>query len=599
MRRVFADRIRYELTKLMKATTPLRLTPQNLAKLSFWGAVASLTILLFVRSCSHIFFDYDSIVLLECAQRWANGKGLTTSLVVHHPQDISAEPQHPLLRWWAPGIALVIGLLLKTGLSLEAAAKIGYLVPVFLGWLGWLLLIQKHILAQSQIQWYHTIIVIFAPLLLILPLDLDENTLWACIPWAGMIASRFVGTHLFRSCFLYGLLCGIAVVFCHQSYVLVLAGGIVLLSLNKSLLTKVTAGSVLLAPVVLTRIPLSLFGFATPEYLKVAPSHLMHLAQNIYQIFEHLGIKPLIGLLGIAFPNSILLPIDQLTQQIPYLGYFTTALLVLSAVACYVLYQKSKPSLSGKEHVFLYFSAVFYGYLLQLFLLTIICGYNYYFLNFLQYYRNLSALTLFLFLFLTLQILNKTPSLRKLSNGICTITAVYVVVWLVTGLVQEYSDLKTRVVGYSYPGQEELRYRKSLAEIRPGDLNLPINQIPKNAIVYSYVSSYLSIKYPDAHFSIRPFPTKTQWRNSYTSKELVLYFITENADSITANYFINKFQGVPDEELYLTKEFQRMPELSLLNARLPFNNKHCLLFRARLPNGWRGESLFAEETTSP
>lgn len=210
---------------------PVRMDSGRLVRILLTAAV----LIVLLRIPAPFEVGSDQSLQLEAAARLASGLGLTTTHSQPSSLDFNAPFEPRLLASWPPGLSLIMGGLLKSGLPLLVALKLLYSTVTLVGWLGWALLIRRFLSAPIEIGTkrypIHLLIAAILPVLFTPKWDGTDIFLWTVVPYLVILlnGSKFATAFPVRSAAAAGLLFGFACSIRYASAFAGAAAGLVLL----------------------------------------------------------------------------------------------------------------------------------------------------------------------------------------------------------------------------------------------------------------------------------------------------------------------------------------------------------------------------------
>ena len=556
-------------------------------------ALASVLVVVATRMALPVLLENDSPVIFECAWRWSLGLGLTSSLFIEHPLNLADEPIYPTLTWWAPGAPLTLGLLLKLGFEQELSYRIYMLGTVLIGWAGWLAIARKYLSEFLSKNIFAGLIFSLLPLHFTPMRDPDEMAGWALLPWIAYSFAGILSTKWLVASVICGILSAVSIFYRNSCLHYVAVASFSMLFLPVTWKKKLLLFFIICGPSTLMWLTLDAIVDIAAEYLNSEPDSWTKKLFLFSDAMFHAGLVPILSIVYQLLPGNLSRDIKEYSDgyvDLVWINWFIwTALAVFIFSSCLKL-RIRYPQLASL--VFLLFSLVI-SFPLFLALVTISIDNSYYLTRNVMYYNILSVCWFFIGIILIASI----PKQGNIINFLTKIFSIYLIILSALALFSNTSKARKNIIGYHYKAKKFGNERLSFFLISRTELQTNIFREIPPGIVYTETPYYYTMLFPELGHKFRPLPYRTVWQKIYASKPVILYFITQE-DSMPVPPDIFRVTARGKNNMAPIHELKLLPGWTRLPGTFKQHGKTCVLYRADIPAGWRGESLFNQEELS-
>jgi hypothetical protein len=564
----------------------------------------ALSILSFVifRATQSVFLNYDGMALAEAAWRYSQGLGLTSSLFVEHSQDISEPAVKKVLTWWAPMAPITVGTLVKWGMSLSEAHTAYYTFWLFVLWSGWFFITARYLADWLCSHNFVALVLAFSPWFFTPQRDIDEIAFTALIPWTAISVTLLSQGKMLSGCLLTGLLTFGCIIFCNQAVGLAFVTMMIVLAVGKGALLKLTAAISVGVAIFAGLFVKKLLSASTPEYITPTFESISGLLSLAFSYANNIGVAPLLAVTDFILPMFVTSHLTEIHNK-GFLPGLITLLFFLCLLCFITLKIKKNSRLQDTRAV------------LVLYLTALVCLWPFFILtsdlflpgeqrlgNEKPYYLQAVPLVLFLMPLALLCFFNNSH-LRFLNKS-AAVFLIYIIVFTISGLNANISRARENIFGYNFKKTQWMKHNDWLIQLQDKDYDLSalIGQPP--GIVFSSGTTKMALVNKNSPHEIRPVPLRSYWRKAYTSKPVTLYFILEESKPPKPLGILKATVKDRSEYSPPLRELLALPGWRMIEGEIKFCRTHDLkgitckemrIYRADLPAGWRGESLFAQE----
>jgi len=565
--------------------------------------IFALSIVSFVafRSTQAVFLNYDGMALAEAAWRYSQGLGLTSSLFVEHSLDISEPAVRKVLTWWAPMAPITVGTLVKWGMSLSEAHTAYYTFWLFVLWSGWFFITARYLAGWLRLHPFVALLIAFSPWYFSPQRDIDEIVMNALIPWATVSVVLLHRDKVFYGSALAASVCFVTAIYCNQAVGLIFITLLAILAVANKPSAKLFGAATLVIAFVASWIMKKSLSAASPEYLRPTFESFTDLLSLAFKYANIIGIAPLLCITDFVLPISVTHFLTGLHEKERIPGLIT--IIVLLFVLCYLVFKIKKNLASGDS-----LSAwVFY-------LATILCVWPLFIITcdlFLPgeqrlgkekpYYLTSVPAVLFLTAGV-LAVLFKNSRL-KTCNKLAGVFFVYMTVFTLTGLCAPVSRAGENINGYKFKKNQWMKNDDCLIQLEQHDYDLGALEEQPQGVVFSSGTAKMALANKNSKHEIRPVPLRSYWRKAYSSRPVTLYFILEEGRPPKPLGILKATTKDRSEYSPPLKELFGLPGWRMIEGEVKFCRTYSTkgivcrkmrIYRADIPAGWRGETLFAD-----
>jgi len=542
-----------------------------------------------LREPLYLAYLWDTVALMETAHRLSNGLGLTSSLFTIDSHDLSEITKYQTMNWWAPLTPYILSIFLMIGLEDEMALKLFFSLSILLGWTGWLYLSLRCFNTMLLKNWPIALFFSLMPLAFTRIKDADEFLAWALLPWVAISLSYLFGGNIKLGIFLNFLTCAVILFSCYFGWFYIAASLITIVFYPARIRQKFFALVIILPLLTLSYKILTFVNGGYPPYLSQESIKLTAILPLCFSAIQQSGLYPIITYVDALLPSSLISIIIRL-NEVPL--SFIISLITYLILGVIVLFSLGKSSSQAAlKSNLLFLSLVFLG--LPVFLLfNTIKNQNFFnYMTWQSYYSNLVPLVYFLFISL-FTVFQNHQKLRIICNVIIIPITFFLLISLTTFFSDGPSRGKAMIVGYSFKGDEALRYRNNIYEIIPNDFDISVLDSEPPGIVYSIFPHFISLVNKKSPHTIRTTGNRSYWKNAFASKDTYLYFILpEGQEPAPISHLLITFQ---DADRHSMPELLKLPGWQALEYRVTEYGGSKVIYKATLPSGWTAKSIFSD-----
>ena len=556
-------------------------------------AICSLFIVVVTRIIFPAFIRSDGPTIFEAGLRWSMGQGLTSSLFIEHPLNLADEPIYPTLTWWAPGAPLTLGLLLKLGFGQELSYRIYMLGTVLIGWAGWLAIARKYLSEFLSKNIFAGLIFSLLPLHFTPMRDPDEMAGWALLPWALFFIPQILSQSWLRAALLAGLLCALSVFYRYSAVQHVAVAVFTVLWFPTPWKRKLISSLLILLPTVFVWIGMRYTLGQQATYLQHEEVSLNEYLKLAFDAIGQTGVMPLLAIFSAIVPRDLFLQIEAFSDAQTHLGWLTFAIWAAFGVGVITIYLRSQSKHPIVMAVFLFLAVLLLSLPVFLLLPTVKTHNSYYFVKNVNYYTLVSPSWFYLFFTLLSIFKNKSMFVKVISG----IFVSYLLYFSATPLFSKKSTARFNIIGYHYNARKFSKERISFLASSHLDLRLELMDGQPPGIFYAGDPDKFSPIHQHRSLSFRGLPSREEWKQIYASKPVTIYVVVREGEEPQPPKILSATKDLKNKDNTIP-ELKNLPGWRKLEGHILQSGKRLFVYRADIPAGWRGESLFNQEELS-
>lgn len=547
-----------------------------------------------LRVSQPVALNYDGMALAETAWRFSQGKGLTCSLFMEHPQDLAQPVRYEPMTWWAPLAPLTIGWLVKLGLSLHDSHAVYYAFWMSVLWAGWILLAGKFLMPWLRLHPWCGALVALSPWFFTPLRDVDEIVVSALVPWIALAVALISNRRAIIGGLCASLLGMGLVLFCNQGTGLWAITFFVVLLVSPSWLSRtLLAGILILSLFTATAIKATITELL-PAYASLMPVGAWDFIKVAWTCAHIVGLAPLLAVTEFLLPEPMSEWFSQFHRKEIFPGLVTLLVFLAAFVWYFLKWKRGVSTLKSLDGC-------------SLFLAAVVCLWPWFILGsdviaggqaLLGKEESYYLLYLPTILFAVICVLSAQAPSRKLIffNRLASVLTIYVAIFTVSGVLRETSRARVNIIGYSIQPNEWMRQNRWFLQAHPEDYDLSLLRDQPAGIIYTGGTTKAALLNEDLPHSIRPVPMRSYWRSVYASEPVTLYFVLEEGKAPKPLGMLKVLYKDKSEYSPPLRELFSLPGWRQLEGEVYFYRSEAFdkpsrrtmrVYRCDLPAGWK------------